>query len=184
MAIICPTTNVAGTCLAAAHGSASCGFTHTTVGAGGAAFKSTWLAELAELVEESLGYDGRKLVAPTAPYPWEATVRFNVSVGASAAMGTLAVKLVSVTPGLTVTVPISGAALPSVCVMDTFGLVPNDNPVTLKICVVPACHETGETAVTAGVGSPTVKEIALLVPATVITVMLCGPTLLACPSTL
>jgi hypothetical protein len=55
-------------------------------------------------------------------------------------------------PGVTVGVPISGAGLPSVCVMDSIGLVPNPDPVTsidwshgFAPWFVPSCHVLGET---------------------------------------
>jgi hypothetical protein len=68
------------------------------------------------------------------------------------------------------------------------GFVPNPVPVTVTIRgELAACQSGGQAGVTpviAGVGSPTVKEYTLLVPASVVTVMQCAPTLLACPSTL
>jgi len=65
------------------------------------------------------------------------------------------------------------------------GFVPNPVPATVtNRGELAACQgDAGLTEIT-GVGSPTVRPTALLVPASVTTVMECVPTLLACPSTL
>jgi hypothetical protein len=107
---------------------------------------SAWTSTvLPALVGDSPELAGKKLVAPTAPYPCEVTDTLSDSVGAFAAMATLAEKFVSL-PGVTERRLISGAALPSICVKDSVGLVPNPAPETIIGWFgVPAYHLKGAT---------------------------------------